>query len=76
MDPKDLCKLDKSSLQDTTSSVKFYHELLWVLLAEIPRENTDGTQQYDSPSDHNTLVFSYRGRQWVTISSATHHNIV
>ena len=27
-------------------------------IAEIPRENTDGTQQYDSPSDHNTLVFS------------------
>ena len=58
MDSKDLCKLEKSSLRDTTSSVKFSHELLWVLLAEIPRENTDGTLQYDSLSDHNTLVFS------------------
>ena len=58
MDSKVLCKLDKSSLRDITSSVKFSHELLWVLLAEIPRENTDGTLQYDSLSDHNTLVFS------------------
>ncbi len=58
MDSKDQCKLDKSSLRDTTSSVKFSHELLWVLLAEIPRENTYGTLQYDSLSDHNTLVFS------------------
>ncbi len=58
MDSKDLCKLEKSSLQDTTSSVKFSHELLWVLLAETPRENTYGTLQYDSLSDHNTLVFS------------------
>ncbi len=54
MDSKDLCKLEKSSLQDTTSSVKFSHKLLQVLLAEIPRENTYGTLQYDSPSDHNT----------------------
>ena len=55
---KDLCKLDKLSLQDTTSSVKLSQELLQVLLAEIPRENTYGTLQYDSLSDHNTLVFS------------------
>ena len=71
MDSKALYKLDKKSLQDTKSSVKFSHELLRVLLAEIPRENTYGTLQYDSPSDHNTLVFSLRGRQWVTITSAT-----
>ena len=58
MNSKDLCKLDKLSLRDTTSSVKFSHELLRVLLSEIPRENTDGTLQYDSLSDHNTLVFS------------------
>ena len=58
MDSKDLCKLEKSSLWDTTSSVKFSHELLRVLLAEIPRENTYGTLQYDSLSDHNTLIFS------------------
>jgi len=28
MDSKDLCKIDKLSVQDTTSSVKFSHELL------------------------------------------------
>ena len=58
MDSKNLWKLDKPSLQDTTSRVKFSHKLLQVLLAEIPRENTYGTLQYDSLSDHNTLVFS------------------
>ena len=72
MDSKDLCKLDKLSLRDTTSRVKFSKEnFCKFYLQRFPGKTQMVPKNWRLMSHNNTLVVSLRGRQWVTISSAT-----